>query len=113
MQPHHNTFLIAAIVIVILLLGGIFIYLYMLRQAEAPDLTPLSEPAPTAPETSPNPPAGGPPTAEPETKAEEIPVPTAPEVPKAITNPVQDLPSANPLDTQTNPFEGAYRNPFE
>lgn len=106
LAPHHNTFLIAAIVIVILLLGGIFIYLYSVRQGQVPEVTPPpSEPAPTAPQT---PPAG-----ELETKAQEIPVPRAPEVPKAITNPVQGLPSANPLDTQTNPFENAYKNPFE
>jgi len=33
--------------------------------------------------------------------------------PAEVTNPVENLPDANPLNKAPNPFEEAYRNPFE
>ena len=105
-QPpsYYQTFLIAAIIIILLLLGAIFIYLYSAKQQLVPEVTaPGPEtPSPTQQETQ----SETPPVA-------EIPTPTAGVVPDVIANPVEELPSANPFETQTNPFEDAYKNPFE
>lgn len=96
-SPHHNTFLIAAIIVAVLLVAAIFVA-FIGKEAKAPSQKTV-EPQLMVPE-----------------KTEPIILPSVappPVVPDAVVNPVQELKKTNPFEAETNPIEGAYKNPFE
>lgn len=101
-KPHHNTFLIAAIIVAVLLVGAIVIAFLRGNEGkpiEPPKplpITPLSQNPSQFLESSPKP----------------TPVSTPPAVPDVIVNPVKKMPKTNPFETKTNPYKG-YKNPFE
>jgi len=95
-QPHHTTFIIATITVIIIFLGGIFLYFSFNSSKGMPPA-----PAPTPPVAP--------------TNTHSFPSSENPKqlLPKAVTNPVGDLPKANPFSAKTNPFQDTYKNPFE
>ena len=98
LHPQYKTLLIAVIIGVALLLGIAALYLATMfpRDPEPPTI-----PMPPTQEPLPEESLSGFP------ESEDL----VPE--EAVTNPVQTLPSDNPFEAQTNPFEDAYTNPFE
>lgn len=99
LHPQHQTLLITLAVIVVLLIGAILVYILTASSPVPPPRLPLESSSEISPETFEF-------SEFPDTSVDVTP-------PPVITNPVENLPKTNPFEAETNPFEGAYKNPFE
>lgn len=98
-NPHHQTLFIAVSVLIVLFLLAVALYGYISFQGNGEDSFP--QPLPASQQDFR------------EFPSSEDVTPPAPEIPEAVTDPVNDLPESNPFETSTNPFEESYKNPFE